>query len=167
MGGYGGGVIFITAQSFVFNGTISANGLAGATNQIAGAGGGSGGSIIVNTTTIALGSDCAITANGGDGGKATAGGGRGAGGRILIVAQQYQLDSNSIILATGGSTQCNNYLQNGTVLFQCNINLCWKYFKDICLIIFNVLHVLLENSQMVLCAIAAMQVCRIWNRVSV
>jgi hypothetical protein len=92
-GGAGGGVIRLTVTDLLnVEGRISANGVSG-TNS--GAGGGSGGSILLNVGTLA-GSGI-ISANGGPGSGL---GGGGGGGRISI---QYSVNAfNGVISAYGG-----------------------------------------------------------------
>jgi hypothetical protein len=84
-GGNGGGAIDITAGNLQVNGQIQANGgnyrfQVSSGSVLAGAGGGSGGSILLRTTTANLGANY-VTANGGSG---CGGAGNGGVGRVAI-----------------------------------------------------------------------------------
>jgi RHS repeat-associated protein len=107
VGGNGGGVIKVSAQSLTVNGGIRAGGGSGVGDSFAG--GGSGGSIRVDVGTVAgVGQ---IAARGGNGLAFSGGGG---GGRIAIyysVASGF--DFASQVLATGGTGSPNG--QNGTI----------------------------------------------------
>ncbi|MBI5387026.1 MAG: hypothetical protein HZA90_20320 [Verrucomicrobia bacterium] len=83
-GGAGGGAIrFVVTNSFVIDGTITANGLNGPSHSYGAAGGGAGGSIWI--TAGALAGSGSIAANGGLGAVVNEeDGGSGGGGRIAI-----------------------------------------------------------------------------------
>ncbi|MCP5009814.1 MAG: hypothetical protein GY942_07550, partial [Aestuariibacter sp.] len=83
VGGSGGGAIhLVVSNSLVVDGLISANGLDGSSFSFDGAGGGSGGSIWIETPVIS--GSGTIQANGGAGGDTTDDGGGGSGGRIAL-----------------------------------------------------------------------------------
>jgi hypothetical protein len=76
-GGSGGGIVFVIANTFTLNGTISCNGGAGADAGVDG-GGGAGGSVLIKCRSGALGTNrITVTAGG-----AYSTGGIGAVGRI-------------------------------------------------------------------------------------
>lgn len=80
--GAGGGTIRIVAKSLQFAGRLSAVGL----RSMAGCGGGAGGSVYVETTSLNVTQDATIDVSGGEGsqGNGVVGGG-GGGGRVMIV----------------------------------------------------------------------------------
>ncbi|NTW31315.1 MAG: hypothetical protein HGB12_01550 [Bacteroidetes bacterium] len=85
IGGKGGGIIFIAANSFSNSGNVNSNGANGASTAAsgAGAGGGAGGSIYITNNTVSLGSNI-ITTTGGSGGSNSYTGGAGGNGRIAV-----------------------------------------------------------------------------------
>lgn len=116
-GGSGGGFIGVSAGQLILNvnGNISANGVAGQSGTGTypdGAGGGSGGSIILRTGSITFVGGF-ISANGGDGGRqfrtglnpSGKQGGKGAGGRIYV---------NSTIPLTYGAYGIHISVNQGT-----------------------------------------------------
>ncbi len=120
-GGNGGGAIFIRAQAFTGNGSISANGEnaantgnpdGGNTNDGAG-GGGAGGSIYLRLAgPLVCGG---LTASGGGGGSIQTAyhgpGGGGAGGRILV--QAASLTCTPAVLSGIGGTQSAMLAEGG------------------------------------------------------
>lgn len=99
-GASGGGKILINSQNLIVNGTISAKGLAVATNSVIG-GGGSGGSIKIETGTLA--GSGSINANGGEGTTINFyPSGAGGGGRIAINYDELSLPEDNI-QAFGGT----------------------------------------------------------------
>lgn len=91
-GGYGGGVVEVNvAGHFSLDGILSANGENGA--DLEGAGGGAGGSVIVNASKL-VGSGF-VSANGGSGGYPGGWlvGGGGGGGRVLVVMADVKSSS--------------------------------------------------------------------------
>lgn len=90
-GGAGGAILFLSAATWSFTGSITSNGANGeATNNASGiprvcGGGGAGGSILIKSQVATLGSGL-ITASGGTGGQASGGnsGGNGGAGRIHL-----------------------------------------------------------------------------------
>lgn len=95
-GGAGGGLIKLDVKSqCVLNGNIYANGTNGTfdASYIRASGGGSGGSIWINTSDLS-GTGADISVNGGDGGNPSGGydGGGGGGGRIAIY---YDTDNST------------------------------------------------------------------------
>ena len=113
--GNGGGLIRISAQTFILNGSILANGEGGGCCD---AGGGSGGGIRIDVGTLS--GTGQIRANGQDGkDRANTGGGGGGGGRIAIYFQNMTAFNAASISALGGpgkGGQPNG--QNGTVQIQ-------------------------------------------------
>ena len=113
--GNGGGLIRISAQTFILNGSILANGEGGGCCD---AGGGSGGGIRIDVGTLTGSGQ--IRANGQDGkDRANFGGGGGGGGRIAVYFQNMTGFNASSISALGGlgkGGQPNG--QNGTVQLQ-------------------------------------------------
>ena len=113
--GNGGGLIRISAQTFILNGSILANGEGGGCCD---AGGGSGGGIRIDVGTLTGSGQ--IRANGQDGkDRANIGGGGGGGGRIALYFQNMTGFNASSISALGGpgkGGQPNG--QNGTVQLQ-------------------------------------------------
>ncbi len=101
-GGYGGGIIDLFSNSLTINGTINANGLHDTTWPEY-AGDGSGGSVIINSSSITLGSSL-LTSNGGNG----AGKGRitiyyisSLSGTTTPAAYTQKLQSQSFIKSEG------------------------------------------------------------------
>ena len=113
--GNGGGLIRISAQTFILNGSILANGEGGGCCD---GGGGSGGGIRIDVGTLS--GTGQIRANGQDGkDRANTGGGGGGGGRIAIHFQNMTGFNAASISALGGpgkGGQPNG--QNGTVQIQ-------------------------------------------------
>lgn len=95
---HGGGVIHIISTSMKIDGSIEVNGK----NAISSSsyGGGSGGSILLDTDKI-IGSG-SIVANGGSGGT-SGGGGGGSGGRISIYYNEYSF--SGVCTAFGGDSR--------------------------------------------------------------
>ena len=113
--GNGGGLIRISAQTFILNGSILANGEGGGCCD---GGGGSGGGIRIDVGTLTGSGQ--IRANGQDGkDRANTGGGGGGGGRVAVYFQNMTGFNAASISALGGpgkGGQPNG--QNGTVHMQ-------------------------------------------------
>lgn len=96
-GGAGGGAVHITASTLVLEGNITANGIKATT---IGGSGGSGGSILLETDSLA--GRGYLFANGGPGSKNTVTGGSGAGGRVAVYSANTIAYTGEIV-AVGGS----------------------------------------------------------------
>jgi hypothetical protein len=102
-GGAGGGVISISAEAFIHDGLISANGLVGGGNDFRASGGGAGGSIFLSATSFA-GTTGIFVARGGNA-LGTAGG--GGGGRVAVVydTATFAFDAADFDVSGGGDTE--------------------------------------------------------------
>jgi hypothetical protein len=127
-GGGGGGAFQIAALgSLTVTGTISVNGAGGSAalspidNDTGSGGGGSGGGLLVQAGNVTIGSNAALSANGGPGGPAiTEGqygplcysGGGGGGGRVVVLYNSAGMNYGSTT-ASGGSGG-DSYYSAGT-----------------------------------------------------
>ena len=115
-GGHGGGSIqVISATQLTVSGSITSNGEDGS-NGYGGpqidlaTGGGAGGSVHLKSNRVTLESDAEVTANGGDGGRATGpwwssdqvASGSGSGGRITVDSDDLDQDSAATVEALSG-----------------------------------------------------------------
>ena len=120
-GGRGGGIIFVAADSVTVTstGTITADGAAGVTSgsdadPYGGSGGGAGGSVMIEATTVTLGTNL-VTATGGSGGGLGAtpsqggGGGGGGVGRIRVERGTGSVDTNPEASVSGLSSVASWY----------------------------------------------------------
>ncbi|MEK7691682.1 MAG: hypothetical protein AAB425_11750, partial [Bdellovibrionota bacterium] len=86
-GGYGGGIVFITANSLTVNsaGSIQANAEGGLSEgYVGGGGGGSGGSVYLGANTASIGTNLVAAAAGAGGNTNYADGGAGSAGRVYV-----------------------------------------------------------------------------------
>ncbi|HSD82244.1 MAG TPA: invasin domain 3-containing protein, partial [Anaerolineae bacterium] len=112
-GGAGGGAVhLVIGETLLVDGTLSADGGAGASSQFDAGGGGSGGSLWIEAETLS--GDGLIRANGSSGGAtgsyARAGG--GSGGRIAV---DYQASSFTGSLQARGGSSSSQYGGPGTI----------------------------------------------------
>ncbi len=117
LGGNGGGLVRIVAQTLQLDGVILANGnAAGSSGE---GGGGSGGGIRIDVGTL-RGAGF-IRGNGGNGGGSSLGGGGGGGGRVAVYYQTVDtFDTSAQITASGGAGGTPGAFngQNGTIYFE-------------------------------------------------
>ena len=107
-GGFGGGLVQITARTAQVDGTILANGFGGTPLPYDG---GSGGGIFLNMGTLS--GTGQINANGGD----ASGNGAGGGGRVAIYYTTTTFNLANNVTAYGGSNQLYPFMSGsaGTV----------------------------------------------------
>ncbi len=115
VGGAGGGILHVTANQIILDGSITARGANGADGQVVqgalgagGGGGGSGGAIWLSAPQIITdsGSIGHVDVSGGAGGSGTPGGTDGSGGAGAPGRVRFDTDElSSSIVTTAGSTQ--------------------------------------------------------------
>lgn len=125
LGGAGGGILRLTALSTIqILGTLSANGVDGATNGLSyNAGGGAGGTIYLKAPSVISANSTVMRVQGGNGGKGNywIAGGAGAGGRIAVISTR-KLSGNISVL--GGLGGYNYQRANPGTFYQSNLNPC-------------------------------------------
>ncbi len=111
VGGPGGGAIGLLSPTVEIDGTISVNGIDGATGN-GGGGGGAGGSILISAGIVTIGAGATLSAMGGHGGVGAAGGsggGDGGTGRIYITATTLNAGGNVTPAADIGAAPLTSF----------------------------------------------------------